>query len=336
MPPHRDGLQEMEMAAMRGTDRDSRPTTRNLQPATGFTLIELLVVIAVIAVLVAILLPSLNRAREAGRRAVCLGNLRQMQMAWHLYADDNRSLIVNGQPWGYNRRDVRGIPWCARVPYAPEPCSPDEAKEMMRTGALSRYLNDPSIYLCPSRYRNNLSPGSQRSSWLAGSPWLTSYAVVTSMNFWPLDMVDSVNRRMRLVYDFGRTIPCVRMIPELVDPGPARRLVFLDQGCGWGIPGWGLGWDWGGGGGWQYGASIHHGNGTCLSFADGHCEFRVWTEARTIAWAKIWLDYLASSPKSGVASAWPDPGSTDNRDYRRLSREVWGKGPDEPTFLEGK
>ncbi len=44
----------------------------------GFTLIELLVVIAIIAILMAILMPALHRAREQGKRAVCLGNLKQM------------------------------------------------------------------------------------------------------------------------------------------------------------------------------------------------------------------------------------------------------------------
>ncbi|NQT01038.1 MAG: prepilin-type N-terminal cleavage/methylation domain-containing protein, partial [Planctomycetes bacterium] len=48
----------------------------------GFTLIELLVVIAIIAVLMAILMPSLNRAREQGKRSTCLSNLKQLTLAW--------------------------------------------------------------------------------------------------------------------------------------------------------------------------------------------------------------------------------------------------------------
>ncbi|HEV2691288.1 MAG TPA: prepilin-type N-terminal cleavage/methylation domain-containing protein [Verrucomicrobiae bacterium] len=62
---------------------------RNCQPATGFTLIELLVVIAIIAILAALLLSALNRAQATTKRTACLNKLKQIDLAVHLYVDDN-------------------------------------------------------------------------------------------------------------------------------------------------------------------------------------------------------------------------------------------------------
>ncbi|HUV63653.1 MAG TPA: prepilin-type N-terminal cleavage/methylation domain-containing protein, partial [Sedimentisphaerales bacterium] len=68
-----------------------RPSRR----LTGFTLIELLVVIAIIAILMGILMPALRRVREQGQRAVCLSTLKQLTLAWIMYADDNDDRLVN-------------------------------------------------------------------------------------------------------------------------------------------------------------------------------------------------------------------------------------------------
>ena len=61
----------------------------------GFTLIELLVVISIMAMLMSILLPGLNSAREAGKRVVCLSNLRQLTLAWNFYAMDNEDQLCS-------------------------------------------------------------------------------------------------------------------------------------------------------------------------------------------------------------------------------------------------
>jgi len=81
----------------------------------GFTLIELLVVIAVIAVLMAILMPALQRAKEQGKRAVCMGNLKQLGLAWIMYADENDSKIVSGDAGIWNADGAkREDPWVGR------------------------------------------------------------------------------------------------------------------------------------------------------------------------------------------------------------------------------
>jgi len=66
------------------------------QRTGGFTLVELLIVIGIIALLLAILMPTINRGREAGNRIKCMSNLRQLAMAFVMYTNDNRGAFPAG------------------------------------------------------------------------------------------------------------------------------------------------------------------------------------------------------------------------------------------------
>ncbi|MHC4642078.1 MAG: prepilin-type N-terminal cleavage/methylation domain-containing protein, partial [Planctomycetota bacterium] len=131
---------------------------------TGFTLIELLVVIAIIALLLALLMPALEKARELGRRAVCLGNLKDLALSWMMYADDNDGKIVNGEA-GYDagtreRTDTgtvppkvyRELPWVYRSdPMNSDPLisSSYTQEQEIKRGVLYLYTKNTGVYRCP-------------------------------------------------------------------------------------------------------------------------------------------------------------------------------------------
>jgi len=164
-----------------------------MKRCSGFTLIELLVVIAIIAILMAILMPALQRAREQGKRVSCLSNLKQLQLAWYMYADDFDGKIVNGSAsWDAGGEN----PW-AWIP--PRHVSSTEAREIFERGALYDYCSTPKIFKCPTGVQGE---------------WAT-YAIVDAMNG----------------HNWGGTLPkgvYIKQRSEIRQPG--RRIVFIDEG----------------------------------------------------------------------------------------------------------
>jgi prepilin-type N-terminal cleavage/methylation domain-containing protein/prepilin-type processing-associated H-X9-DG protein len=118
----------------------------------GFTLVELLVVIAIIGILVALLLPAVQAAREAARRNQCLNNLKQMGIAIQMHHDTKGRF-----PMGRNGRDPKSVSWAYfLLPQLEENSVYDAYQETVRVddAANARAMRTPiDVYACPSRRR---------------------------------------------------------------------------------------------------------------------------------------------------------------------------------------
>ena len=134
----------------------SRRRVLPISPRVGFTLVELLVVIAIIGVLVALLLPAVQAAREAARRMQCSNNLKQIGLAFHNYHDANKKL-PRAQEYGNSNASPGTLPgwgWSAYImPYIEGNAAFDQIDfdELMFKGNHPELLANPVAFaLCPS------------------------------------------------------------------------------------------------------------------------------------------------------------------------------------------
>ena|SRR6185437_2927199 len=111
----------------------------------GFTLLELLVVIAVIAILAALLLPTLGRAKEYGRSTVCLSNLHQIGIALQLYVSDNQNKLPTMSDWSTNSASNTNGPPMNQV--------------------LASQAGSTNIFRCPSDNQNLFAISGSSYSW---------------------------------------------------------------------------------------------------------------------------------------------------------------------------
>jgi prepilin-type N-terminal cleavage/methylation domain-containing protein len=275
----------------------------------GFTLIELLVVIGIIAMLMALLFPAFSKAREQGKRIVCMSNLRQLTIAWTAYAQMNSEKLVNGGPIApgvpcpvcpsgtncaaappatsttsdaYANFHIDELPWVGPAWGTATECCQRCA---IQTGALWSYAKNEKIYRCPTGQKNAL----------------VTYPIIDSMNGKYLYSGCSTAG-----FTSVPTNLCLKMLTQVKQP--ADRFVFLDEGTlspdsfavNYACPSW---FD---------APMIRHSSGTCASYADGHGARLMWRADETILAGKN--NTISYTPTS----------CTGKNDLYNMQMRCWG------------
>jgi prepilin-type N-terminal cleavage/methylation domain-containing protein/prepilin-type processing-associated H-X9-DG protein len=262
--------------ALRTEKADRNPQKSN-KKSRGFTLIELLVVIAIIAILAAMLLPALSKAKLKAMGATCLSNQKQLALAWTMYADDNQGRLVGFDP-GVSSN---GLPWRLASPN-PFPSIPPgtpststliptlELQACYKQGGLYQYAPNANAIHCPAdRRAASPYPGSQTVA--PGAFAYSSYSGAGGMNG----------------DDWGASLRIFKQTDIL---HPSARFLWVEENDprGESVGGWVINannppsWT---GSSFEDGPAAWHGGTSTFSWADGHVENHKWLNSVTVSFA---------------------------------------------------